>query len=51
MGMLDDLMKNSGGDLGSLAAIAAQNPQLLKAAMSLLSSKDTSVGGAGGWAA
>jgi uncharacterized protein YidB (DUF937 family) len=48
MGMLDDLMKNSGGDLGSLAAMAAQNPQLLQAALSLLSSKDTSVGGAGG---
>jgi uncharacterized protein YidB (DUF937 family) len=48
MGMLDDLLKNSGGDLGSLAATAAQNPQLLRAALSLLSAKDTSVGGAGG---
>jgi uncharacterized protein YidB (DUF937 family) len=50
MGILDDLMKNSGGDMGPLATLAAQNPQLLQAVLSLLSTKDTSVGGAGGLA-
>jgi uncharacterized protein YidB (DUF937 family) len=47
MGMFDDLLKNSGG-LGALAAMVAKNPRLLQAAISLLSAKDTSVGGAGG---
>ena len=47
MGMLDDLLKDSGG-LGAIASTVASNPQLLQAAMSLLSAKDTSVGGAGG---
>jgi uncharacterized protein YidB (DUF937 family) len=49
MGILDDLMKNAGGgDLGALASVAASNPQLLQAALSLLSANDTSVGGSGG---
>ena len=50
MGMLDDLMKKAGGggELGALAAAAASNPQLVQAAISLLSAKDTSVGGSGG---
>jgi uncharacterized protein YidB (DUF937 family) len=47
MGMLDDLI-NSAGGLGSVASMVASNPQLLQAAMSLLSTKDTSVGGASG---
>lgn len=47
MGMLDDLIKNAGG-LGAVASMVASNPQLLQAAMSLLSTKDTSVGGNAG---
>jgi uncharacterized protein YidB (DUF937 family) len=49
MSLMDDMLKNAGG-LGGLASFAAKNPQLLAAAMTLLSSKDTSVGGAGGLA-
>jgi uncharacterized protein YidB (DUF937 family) len=47
MGLLDDLVKQSGG-LGAVGQMVAKNPQLLAAAASLLSSKDTSVGGSGG---
>jgi len=47
MSMLDDILGNK-GNLGSIAELVAKNPQLLSAAMSLLSSKDTSVGGSGG---
>jgi len=47
MGILDDILKQSGG-LGSLASMVASNPQILSAAASLLSSRDTSVGGSGG---
>ncbi len=47
MGLIDDLLKRSGG-LGGLAQVAAQNPQLLSAAIALLNPKDPSVGGTGG---
>jgi uncharacterized protein YidB (DUF937 family) len=50
MGLVDDVLKNLGG-LGSVASLAAKNPQLLSAAVSLLSSRDTSVGGSGGLSA
>lgn len=46
MGLLDDLMQKAGG----LAQTAAQNPQAIAAVVSLLSSRDPSVGGAGGLA-
>jgi uncharacterized protein YidB (DUF937 family) len=49
MGLMDDLLKQSGG-LGALASLAAKNPQLLAAGLALLNSKDTSVGGATGLA-
>ena len=49
MGLLDDLFQNTGG-LGAIASTVASNPQLLQAAVSLLSAKDTSVGGSGGLA-
>jgi uncharacterized protein YidB (DUF937 family) len=49
MGMMDDLLK-SGGGLGSLAQVAAKNPQIIAAAVSLLSTKDRSVGGSSGLA-
>jgi len=44
MPLLDDLMKQAGG----LARVAAQNPQAVAAVVSLLSTRDTSVGGSGG---
>jgi len=47
MGLLDDILNQSGG-LGRLASVVASNPQILSAAVSLLSSRDTSVGGSGG---
>lgn len=47
MGLLDDILKQSGG-LGSLASAVASNPQILSAAVSLLSSRDTTVGGSTG---
>lgn len=47
MGLIDDLLKRSGG-LGGLAQVAAQNPQLISAAIALLNPKDPSVGGTGG---
>ncbi len=49
MGLMDDLLKETGG-LGTIASVVASNPQILQAAMSLLSAKDTSVGGSGGLA-
>ena len=49
MGLMDEILTNSGG-LGNLASLAAKNPQLLAAAATSLSSKDTSVGGSGGLA-
>jgi len=47
MGMLDDLL---GKQLGGLADTAMKNPQAISAIVSLLSSKDASVGGTGGLA-
>ncbi len=48
MGLLDDML--GGGGLGDLASLAGQNPDLLKAAGSLLSQSEGSVGGSGGLA-
>ena len=47
MGLLDNLLKGSGG-LAGIADVVAKNPQLVAAAVSLLSTKDASVGGTGG---
>jgi uncharacterized protein YidB (DUF937 family) len=47
MGVLDDLL---GKQLGGLAGTAMKNPQVIAAIVSLLSSKDASVGGTGGLA-
>jgi uncharacterized protein YidB (DUF937 family) len=47
MGILDDLL---GKQLGGLAESALQNPQVVAAIASLLSSRDASVGGSGGLA-
>ena len=49
MGLMDDLLKQSGG-LGAIASAVAGNPQLLAAATSLLSSKEGTIGGPGGLA-
>jgi uncharacterized protein YidB (DUF937 family) len=49
MGLLDDLMRGSGG-LGAVVDLVTRNPQLLHAAVSLLSSKEGSGGGPGGLA-
>jgi uncharacterized protein YidB (DUF937 family) len=61
MGFLDDLLKQatggepqqqqqqqSTGGLGDLISMAARNPQIIAAVVSLLSSRDNSVGGTGG---
>lgn len=45
MGLLDDLL---GKQLGGLADTAMKNPQIVSALVSLLSSKDASVGGTAG---
>jgi uncharacterized protein YidB (DUF937 family) len=44
MGLMDELMKQAGG----LASVAANNPQAVAAVVSLLSTRDRSVGGSGG---
>lgn len=44
MSLLDDMMKEAGG----LASLAAKNPQAVAAVVSLLSSRDQSVGGSSG---
>ncbi len=44
MPLLNDLMKQAGG----IARLAAQNPQAVAAVVSLLSTRDPSVGGTGG---
>ncbi len=44
MPVLNDLMKQAGG----IARLAAQNPQAVAAVVSLLSTRDSSVGGSGG---
>jgi uncharacterized protein YidB (DUF937 family) len=46
MSFLDDLMQQAGG----LASVAAKNPQAVAAVVSLLSSRDPSVGGSSGLA-
>ncbi len=46
MGILDGLMQQAGG----LASLAAKNPQAVSAVLSLLSTRDASVGGTGGLA-
>jgi uncharacterized protein YidB (DUF937 family) len=55
MGLLDGILKQLGGakggqaaGLGALAEIVMKNPQLVSAAISMLTPKDTSVGGGGG---
>jgi uncharacterized protein YidB (DUF937 family) len=45
MGLLDGLL---GGQMGGLAEMAMKNPQVISAVVSLLSSKDASVGGTAG---
>jgi len=47
MGLLDNLLKGSGG-LAGIADLVAKNPQLVAAAVSMLSTRDASVGGTGG---
>lgn len=49
MGILDALLKKP-QMIANVAEFASQNPDLAKAAMSLLSSRDTSVGGSDGLA-
>ncbi len=44
MGLLDNVMKQAGG----VASLAAKNPQAVAAIVSLLSTRDTSVGDTGG---
>jgi len=46
MGMLDELLRSK--NLGNIASMVAKNPQILAAALALLSTKDSSVGGSGG---
>ncbi len=48
MGMLDELLRSK--NLGSIAGMCAKNPQIVAAAVSLLSTKDSSVGGSEGLA-
>jgi len=54
MGFLDGLLKqamggqSSGSTLGGLVSLVSRNPQILGALTSLLSTRDTSVGGSGG---
>jgi uncharacterized protein YidB (DUF937 family) len=47
MGLLDDVLQNKAA-LGQVADLVAKNPQIVAAALSLLSTKDASVGGTGG---
>ena len=47
MGFLDDILKQSGG-LSGVAEMVAKNPQIVNAVVSLLSTRDASVGGSGG---
>jgi uncharacterized protein YidB (DUF937 family) len=49
MGLFDEMGQQfGGGGLGSIAEMATKNPQAVAAVVSLLSSKDATVGGAGG---
>jgi uncharacterized protein YidB (DUF937 family) len=47
MSILDELMKQRGA-LGPVLELVQKNPQILAAAIALLSSRDSSVGGSGG---
>jgi uncharacterized protein YidB (DUF937 family) len=47
MGFLDEVLKQSGG-LSGVAEMVAKNPQIVNAVVSMLSTRDTSVGGSGG---
>jgi uncharacterized protein YidB (DUF937 family) len=47
MGFLDEVLKQSGG-LSGEAEMVAKNPQIVNAVVSMLSTRDTSVGGSGG---
>lgn len=47
MSILDELMKQR-GTLGEVFDLVQKNPKILSAAMALLSSRDSSVGGSGG---
>jgi len=47
MSLMNEILQNKAA-LGSVAELVAKNPQILAAAASLLSAKDTSVGGASG---
>lgn len=49
MALLDDILSNKAA-LGQMAELVAKNPQILAAAASLLSTKDSTVGGGGGLA-
>lgn len=44
MGLFDELLKQSGG----IAGLIAKNPQIVSAALSMLSTRDTTVGGSSG---
>lgn len=44
MGLLDELLKQAGG-IGGIADLVAKNPQIVAAAVSMLSTRDSSVGG------
>ncbi len=46
MGLLDEILGSK--NLGGIAGMVAKNPQLLAAAVALLSTRDSSVGGSGG---
>jgi uncharacterized protein YidB (DUF937 family) len=46
MGLLDEILGSK--NLGGIAGMVAKNPQILAAAVALLSTKDSSVGGSGG---
>lgn len=46
MGFLDEIVTSK--NLGSIAGMVAKNPQIVAAAVALLSTKDSSVGGSGG---
>jgi uncharacterized protein YidB (DUF937 family) len=48
MGILDELLQSQ--NLGSIAGMVQKNPQIVAAVLSLLSTRDSSVGGSGGLA-
>jgi uncharacterized protein YidB (DUF937 family) len=46
MSFLDEILKSK--NLGGIAGMIAKNPQIVQAALALLSTKDSTVGGSGG---